>query len=86
MQTVTEEIVGKIINKDIRSRHKIRNRSIFKKSPTENLLKNPVELSLIRETRTLQVLQSHLPLQQWFSLVAEYTFVIEATVNNGFIG
>lgn len=32
MQTVAEEIVGKIINKDIRSRHKIRNRSIFKKS------------------------------------------------------
>ena len=27
MQTVAEEIVGKIINKDIRSRHKIRNRS-----------------------------------------------------------
>ena len=27
MQTVAEEVVGKIINKDIRSRHKIRNRS-----------------------------------------------------------
>ena len=56
------------------------------RSPTENLLKNPVELSLIRETRTLQVLQSHLPLQQWFSLVAEYTFVVEACVNNAPIG
>lgn len=55
------------------------------KSPTENLLRDPVELSLIRETRTPQVLQSHLPLQQWFSLVAEYTFVVKATVNNDFI-
>ena len=27
MQTVAEEVVGQIINKDIRSRHKIRNRS-----------------------------------------------------------
>lgn len=31
MQTVDEEIVGQIIDKDIRSRHKIRNRSIFEK-------------------------------------------------------
>ena len=31
MQTVAEEVVGQIIDNDIRSRHKIRNRSIFKK-------------------------------------------------------
>ena len=31
MQTVAEEVVSQIIDNDIRSRHKIRNRSIFKK-------------------------------------------------------
>ena len=31
MQTVAEEVVGQIIDNDIRLRHKIRNRSIFKK-------------------------------------------------------
>ncbi len=65
MQTVAEEVVDQIIDKDIRSRHKIRNRSIFKKvmtyiinnftAPTNltgiaKYLRNTQEIPIKRET------------------------------------